>query len=154
MIFPEECSLFNTVSMGKASISYLFTFSRYQTKCVIKFLFKNFKIYLQSSSIAIADRVKEERMEIQKFEYLENEDSFLDEMKNLFHSFWRAIIWWKIKSPEHKLKVRLCVLLFASLLFMSEREHLWNKEKCFSISLGKLFLFLRWSNVNFLSIKV
>ena len=143
MIFPEECSLFNTVSMDKASISYLFTFSRYQTKCVIKFLFKNFKIYLQSSSIAIADRVKEERMEIQKFEYLENEDSFLDEMKNLFHSFWRAIIWWKIKGTEHKLKVCLCVLLFASLLFMSEREHLWNKEKCFSISLRKLFLFLR-----------
>ena len=31
-------------------------------------------------------------MEIQKFEYLENEKSFLDEIKNIFHSFWRAII--------------------------------------------------------------
>ena len=28
-------------------------------------------------------------MEIQKFEYLENEESFLDEIKNIFHSFWR-----------------------------------------------------------------
>ena len=36
-------------------------------------------------------------MEIQKFEYLENEKSFLDEIKNIFHSFWRAIIWSKIK---------------------------------------------------------
>ena len=36
-------------------------------------------------------------MEIQKFEYLEKEKSFLDEIKNIFHSFWRAIVWWKIK---------------------------------------------------------
>ena len=36
-------------------------------------------------------------MEIPKFEYLEKEKSFLDEIKNVFHSFWRAIIWWKIK---------------------------------------------------------
>ena len=35
------------------------------------------------------------RTEIQKYEYLENEKSFLDEIKNIFHSFWRAIIWWK-----------------------------------------------------------
>ena len=28
---------------------------------------------------------------IQKFEYLENEKSFLDETKSIFHSFWRAI---------------------------------------------------------------
>ena len=36
-------------------------------------------------------------MEIQKFEYLNNEKSFLDEIKNIFSSFWRAIVWWKIK---------------------------------------------------------
>ena len=29
--------------------------------------------------------------------YLKNEKSFLDEIKNIFHSFRRAIIWWKIK---------------------------------------------------------
>ena len=39
MIFQWKCSLFNTLSIGKVSISYLFSFSRYQTKCVIKFLF-------------------------------------------------------------------------------------------------------------------
>ena len=32
---------------------------------------------------------------LQKFEYLENEKSFLDEIKNIFQSFWRAIIWEK-----------------------------------------------------------
>ena len=33
--------------------------------------------------------------------------SFLDETKNIFHSFWRAIIWWNnkrlIKNSRHKL---------------------------------------------------
>ena len=38
-----------------------------------------------------------EEEKIQEFEYLENEKSFLDEIKNIFNSFWRAIIWWKIK---------------------------------------------------------
>ena len=32
---------------------------------------------------------------IQKFEYLKNVKSFFDEIKNTFHSFGRAIIWWK-----------------------------------------------------------
>ena len=36
-------------------------------------------------------------MKTQKLKYLKNEKSFLDEIKNIFHSFWRAIIWWKIK---------------------------------------------------------
>ena len=34
----------------------------------------------------------------QKIEYLENEKSFLDEIKNICHSFWRAVIWWKNKK--------------------------------------------------------
>ena len=28
----------------------------------------------------------------QKFKYLENEKSFYDEIKSIFHQFWRAII--------------------------------------------------------------
>ena len=45
---------------------------------------------------------QEGKMEIQKFEYLEKEKSFLDEIKNIFHSFWRAIVWWKIKKKKKK----------------------------------------------------
>ena len=42
----------------------------------------------------MADREKKEgKTEIQKLKYLENEKSFLDEMKNIFHGFWRAIMW-------------------------------------------------------------
>ena len=37
---------------------------------------------------------KEEETEIQKFEYLNNKKSFLDEI-NIFHSYLRAVIWWK-----------------------------------------------------------
>ena len=46
-------------------------------------------------------RGKEEE-KIQKFEYLENEKSFLDEIRNILHSFWRAIIWWKNKKNWKK----------------------------------------------------
>ena len=43
MTFPWKCSLFNTLSTEKASMSYLFSFSRYQTKCVRKFLFSMYQ---------------------------------------------------------------------------------------------------------------
>ena len=39
MIFPEKCSFLTTLSIDKVSMSYLFSFSRYQGKCVIEFLF-------------------------------------------------------------------------------------------------------------------
>ena len=39
---------------------------------------------------------KEGKVEIQKFENLQKEKSLFDEIKNMFHSFWRPIIWWKI----------------------------------------------------------
>ena len=36
----------------------------------------------------MTDREKKEgKTEIQKFEYLENEESFLEEIKNIFHNF-------------------------------------------------------------------
>ena len=34
-----------------------------------------------------------------KNQYLENEKSILDEIKSIFHSFWKAITWWKNKNP-------------------------------------------------------
>ena len=47
----------------------------------------NFKIYLRSSSIAMANREKEWNMEKQNFKYLEKEKSLLYKIKNIFHSF-------------------------------------------------------------------
>ena len=40
VFFSMQCSLFNCLSIDKVSMSYLFYFSRYQTKYVIKFLFR------------------------------------------------------------------------------------------------------------------
>ena len=55
----------------------------------------------------MADREKKAKMEIQKFEYLEKENRFLDEMENIFQSYGRAIIWEKnrnlIKNSGQKL---------------------------------------------------
>ena len=79
--------------MDKASMSHLISFSRYQTKCIIKFLFIQlmmswiFNIFIGSSSKAMADGKKEGKTKIQKFEYLENKKSFLDEIKNILHGF-------------------------------------------------------------------
>ena len=36
---------------------------------------------------------KKGKMEIRKFEYLEKEKSFLDEIKRIFHNYLRAPIW-------------------------------------------------------------
>ena len=36
-----------------------------------------------------------EGKKLQEFEYIENEKNFLDEIKNIFHSFQKAIIWSK-----------------------------------------------------------
>ena len=71
--------------MDKVSMSYLFSFSRYQTKCVIEFRSRQWRhelldlssIILQSNGRHVK---KEGRTEIEKFEYLENKKSFLDEL--------------------------------------------------------------------------
>ena len=49
----------------------------------------NFKIYLRSYYKAMIERGGKGRRDIQKFEYLEK--SFLDEIKNIFHNYLRAI---------------------------------------------------------------
>ena len=66
---------------------------KYQTKCVIKFSFKQLMASYNLTFI-FDQRVKQwltgkKRGEDQnrKFEYLENEKVFLDEIKNIFHSF-------------------------------------------------------------------
>ena len=47
----------------------------------------NFKIFLRSTSKAMADREKKKgKTKIQKYKYLKNEKSFLDEMKG--YHFW------------------------------------------------------------------
>ena len=91
--FPEKCSLFNSLSMDKVSMSHLISFSRYQTKCVIKFLFGQLmtsqilRFFLDQPLKQWLTWEKRGKTKIQKFKYLMNKNSFLDEIKNIFHSF-------------------------------------------------------------------
>ena len=71
--------------MDKVSMSHLISFSRYQAKCVIKFLFRQLMtsenlrfIFDQPPKLWLTGR-KRGKTEIQTFEYLDNE--------NIFHSF-------------------------------------------------------------------
>ena len=70
--------------------------SQFMTSWIIPVLF-----------VLLSLEIVERKGKIQKCEYLEKEKSFLDEIKILFHSFRRAIIWWKnknlIKISGHKL---------------------------------------------------
>ena len=79
--------------MDKASMLYLFSFSRYQTKCVIKILLRQLMMSLalrftldQPLKQWLTGRKRGEDG-IQKFENLENKKYFLDEIKNIFHVF-------------------------------------------------------------------
>ena len=47
---------------------------------------------LDSSCQAICGGKKEGKKEI-KFDYIEDEKSFLDEIKSIFHNIWRALFW-------------------------------------------------------------
>ena len=63
--------------------------------------------YATSICPFVSGKCGKEAKKLQKFEYLENEKSFFDEIKDTSHSFGRAIIWWKnknlIKNSGHKL---------------------------------------------------
>ena len=73
--------------MDKVSMSYLYSLLRCQTKYVITFLFRQLMTIFHQPLKQWLTGEKEGKMGIQKFEYLENEKSFLDEIKSIFHSF-------------------------------------------------------------------
>ena len=54
-------------------------------------------------------------MEILKFEYLDNEKSFLHDIKSIFHNFLKAIIWKKKKNSGHKLDISFLLSNFLNL---------------------------------------
>ena len=72
--------------MDKVSMSHLISFSSYQTKCVIKFLF-SLRFFLDQPLKQWLTGKKEGKTKMQKINYLRNEKRFLDETKNIFHSF-------------------------------------------------------------------
>ena len=58
-----------------------------------------------------------EKLEIQRFEYLENEKSSSDEIKTIFHNYLRALFGEKMKtSLKHKLKQSFKLFFNQSIL--------------------------------------
>ena len=76
---------------------------------------------------------------VYKMEYLDNEKNVLNEIKNIFHSFWRAIIWWKNKNLIKIADTRFrCTSNILELYFQSIFEvnfkykpgsHLWSRRR-------------------------
>ena len=97
-------------------MSYLSSFSRYQTECVLELLLRQLMTswtlkFTFDHPLSNGQQVeKKARTEIQKNEYLENEKSSLDEIKTIFHSFWRAIIRGKNKNLMKVADTRKIVL--------------------------------------------
>ena len=78
--------------MVKVSMSQLISFSWYQTKHVMKSLFRQLtsqtlRFFLDQPLKQCWQGKKEGKTKTQKFEYLENEKSFFDEIKNIFNGF-------------------------------------------------------------------
>ena len=91
----------------KYSMSHLISFSRYQTKCLIKLLYKQlmtpkkFQIFLGSTSKAIADREKKrEGKNMKNWISWERKELFRWNFEKNFTNFWRAIICWSFKFPK------------------------------------------------------
>ena len=71
----------------------------------------NFKIYLQSSSKTVADRGKKRgRWKLQKFEYLENEKRFMDEIKSIIFKGYHLVKKLKIVGRNFKMKIYVSFL--------------------------------------------
>ena len=73
----------------------------------------------------VSGKCGKERKKLQKFEYLENEKNFLDEIKNTFHGFWRAMFWWKNKTLIKKQRTQ--PLTFLVLLFCKKEDMKYAK---------------------------
>ena len=85
-----------------------------------------------SSSISPFESGKcgKEGKRLEKFKYLENEKSFLDEIKSISHSFYRAVNWWENKNLRKKYRTQaLTVLLLQWKLSWSD-PRLYSTGSC------------------------
>ena len=92
--------------MDKVSVSHLFLSQDIEQNMLLSSYLDNWwprKLYYFSWINLWSNGWQgKKKTKIQKLEYLENEKSFLDEIKNIFQSFWRAITWWKITGSFNR----------------------------------------------------
>ena len=91
--------------MNKVSMSYLFSFSRYQTKCFIDFLFRQLMtshtlrfVFDHPQKQWPTGRKRGKDRNRKNWEISWERKELFVEIKSIFHSFSRAIIWWKNKN--------------------------------------------------------
>ena len=87
-----KCSLFNTLSMEKFSMLHLISFSRYQTKCVLKFLFR--QLIMSWTFWFFLDQPLKQCLTGRK----RGED---EDPKTLLSQEQKQLFWWK--NSRHKL---------------------------------------------------
>ena len=122
MIFPWKCFSFNTVSMTKVSMPYLFFFSKHQIKCVIKFLFR--QLMTSETLRFILDQPFKQCLTGRKRG--EDRNTLIEisqERKGL--SRWRASICWKIKISQ---KLAGTSFNFTYCNFFASKENLYSKQ--------------------------
>ena len=82
----------------------------------------------------MADKGKK-KWSLKKSEYLERKKNFLDEIKNIFHSSGRAIIWWeieiweKIEDASFKKVWTLTLKTCRKFFFFFTSFNRWDPEK-------------------------
>ena len=89
----------------------------------------------------VSGKCGKEGRKLQKLQYLKNKKSFLDEIKNTFHSFWRAIIWWKNKNliKNSGDKSKLLTKLWTSIYQLRTTSGKTKTPKTFCLSQSKYF---------------
>ena len=118
--------------MAKVSMSYFFFSSEDIKQSSYLDSWRHHK--LQNLSWIKLSRNGWQRGKIQKFEYLKNKKSSLDQIKNIFHSFWRSTIWWKMKTSEKiadiffNKYVCYCVLQQKLLTDLSPRIKMFSRK--------------------------
>ena len=140
--------------MVKILMSYLFSYSKYQTECAIKFLLRQLMTLYTLRFIFDCHlkqwptwRKRGDEGSAIKLEYLKNEKCFLNAIKSIFHSFQRAIMWWKNKKiPDtsfNDFKIHFSnKLLSRAWKTPCENWKLVNlKVFCFNICIIKLRMF-------------
>ena len=127
----SEKSFISYISSDQVWWRNIKRFSSYSKNYICKFMQTNSWDHKLFHFICPSESGKcgKEGKKLQKFEYLQNEKSFFDEIKNIFHSFWKFIIWRKnqnlIKNSGHKLDWQVFLPMFHHLLLKKRVIGIW-----------------------------
>ena len=120
-------------------------FLNYSKNCIAYLCKPNHDIINYSTSICPFEsgRFGKEEKKSQKIEYLENEKSFLDEIKNIFYSSRRTIIWWKIKKLVSTLFYQIFIFSPNDSPLKTIQNVFYSVEKaCFVLEIFNFLWFL------------